>query len=377
MTAHRPEERLRARAEAASRKVQMPAPGARYASAPRGGGPSSAEVVALQRTLGNRAVSRLLEDDQHAHDEESSVQRSSVQEVLGTSGTPLAAPVRTEMEARLGADFSDVRLHTGPSAQRSAAEIGARAYTSGSHVVIGDGGADRHTLAHELTHVIQQRQGPVSGTDNGGGLRVSDPSDRFEREAEANATRVMQRSPAAQVQRTPATPAARLQGANVQRVHYSAGEAVTAHPGFTVTLRATLNGHRIGTFSSETTPYSPGDHAEDQMVDEIEATIANLQPNRAVQRALADIQGRRHILEIDLTASPCSSRRGTAAKADRAEGCAERLIELAEHGYLGHHFKIYLNAHHLYRPGGVSDSKRKSEKAMQDMAHSGIRASIG
>ncbi|WP_411147068.1 DUF4157 domain-containing protein, partial [Streptomyces sp. x-80] len=65
---------------------------------------------------------------------------------------------------------------------------GARAYTSGSHIVIGDGGADRHTLAHELTHVIQQRQGPVAGADNGAGLKASDPSDRFEREAEANAT---------------------------------------------------------------------------------------------------------------------------------------------------------------------------------------------
>ncbi|WP_408055332.1 eCIS core domain-containing protein [Streptomyces paludis] len=67
--------------------------------------------------------------------------------------------------------------------------------TSGSHVVIGRGGGDKHTLAHELTHVIQQRQGPVAGTDNGSGLRVSDPSDRFEREAEANAQRVM-RGPA-------------------------------------------------------------------------------------------------------------------------------------------------------------------------------------
>lgn len=95
------------------------------------------------------------------------------------------------MEARLGADFSDVRIHDDSAARSSAAEIGARAYTSGSHVVIGDGGGDKHTLAHELTHVIQQRQGPVAATDNGSGLRVSDPSDRFEREAEANATRVM------------------------------------------------------------------------------------------------------------------------------------------------------------------------------------------
>ncbi|MGW4727001.1 eCIS core domain-containing protein [Streptomyces sp. NPDC004291] len=81
-------------------------------------------------------------------------------DVLRSGGSPLDEATRTDMEARLGADFSDVRLHTGAAARRSAAEIGARAYTSGSHVVIGDGGDDRHTLAHELTHVVQQRRAP-------------------------------------------------------------------------------------------------------------------------------------------------------------------------------------------------------------------------
>ncbi|MEU8763161.1 DUF4157 domain-containing protein [Streptomyces sp. NPDC048659] len=128
---------------------------------------------------------------ENAQAEQPSVQRSAVHEVLRASGRPLDDATRTDMEARLGADFSDVRVHDDSAARASAAEVGARAYTSGSHVVIGDGGADRHTLAHELTHVIQQRQGPVAGTDNGSGLRVSDPSDRFEREAEANATRVL------------------------------------------------------------------------------------------------------------------------------------------------------------------------------------------
>ncbi|MFJ5683453.1 DUF4157 domain-containing protein [Streptomyces sp. NPDC093099] len=95
------------------------------------------------------------------------------------------------MEARLGADFSDVRIHTDTAAHRSAAELGARAYTSGSHVVVGPGGGDRHTLAHELTHVIQQRSGPVSSTPTSDGVSVSDPRDSFERAAEANARRVM------------------------------------------------------------------------------------------------------------------------------------------------------------------------------------------
>ncbi|MFE1906053.1 DUF4157 domain-containing protein [Streptomyces gardneri] len=122
---------------------------------------------------------------------EAPVQRSPVHKILSEAGRPLDAPVRADMEARLGAEFSAVRIHDDQAARASATEIGARAYTSGHHIVIGDGGNDRHTLAHELTHVIQQRQGNVAGTDNGDGLRVSDPADRYEREAEANATRVM------------------------------------------------------------------------------------------------------------------------------------------------------------------------------------------
>ncbi|WP_412126860.1 DUF4157 domain-containing protein [Streptomyces zaomyceticus] len=161
----------------------------------------------LQRTAGNAAVVQLLRQSGHLGNEERhqhgagcghaqggppAVQRSAVHGVLRTSGRPLDDGTRTDMESRFGgADFSDVRVHDDGAARASAAEIGARAYTSGSHIVLGGGGGDRHTLAHELTHVVQQRQGPVSGTDHGNGLQVSDPSDRFEREAEANATRVL------------------------------------------------------------------------------------------------------------------------------------------------------------------------------------------
>jgi hypothetical protein len=134
---------------------------------------------------------------------------SQVPPVLQRSGQPLAAPVKEEMEARLGADLSDVRIHADSAARASAAEVSARAYTSGSHIVIGDGGADKHILAHELTHVIQQRQGPVDATDNGNGLRVSDPSDRFESEAEANAHRALAGPAAAPGQVQRAVPAER------------------------------------------------------------------------------------------------------------------------------------------------------------------------
>ncbi len=197
MRAHEPKENEKEPHRPARGATERPG----EAAAPAGRVPDA--LLALQRTTGNAAVLRMLQRDRHRHGPDCGhqqpgaepVQRSAVHDVLRAPGRPLDAPLREEMESRLGSDFSDVRLHTDSAARASAAEVGARAYTSGNHVVIGDGGGDKHTLAHELTHVIQQRQGPVAGTDSGSGLSVSDPGDRFEREAEANAVRVMRRTP--------------------------------------------------------------------------------------------------------------------------------------------------------------------------------------
>ncbi|MFD8288739.1 DUF4157 domain-containing protein [Streptomyces lavendulae] len=193
---------------------------------------TSAALVSLQRTAGNAAAARMLKEQRRDPDtdggHEQPVQRSTVHDMLRSPGQPLDEPLRTEMEGRLGTDFSDVRLHTGAAAQRAAAEVGARAFTSGNHVVIGDGGSDKHTLAHELIHVIQQRQGQVTGTDDGTGLKVSDPGDRFERAAEAGATEDLRGEAARTAEATapvqsPARDASPL--APVQRVRRSASQA--------------------------------------------------------------------------------------------------------------------------------------------------------
>ncbi|MFI0773999.1 DUF4157 domain-containing protein [Streptomyces sp. NPDC021212] len=201
---------------------------------------SAQSLAALQRTAGNVAAVRSLqraqeqaeEQERHQHGpgcDHGAVQRSAVPDVLSSEGKALDEPIRNEMESRLGADFSGVRLHTDSAARASAAEIGARAYTSGNHVVLGDGGGDKHTLAHELTHVIQQSQGPVAGTDNGSGLKVSDPSDRFEREAEANATRAM----AGPVPRdtAPTEPAGHHRTAGPADIQRAPGNGPTDKPG--------------------------------------------------------------------------------------------------------------------------------------------------
>jgi hypothetical protein len=92
---------------------------------------------------------------------------ASVDHVLRQAGSPLPASVRRDMESRFGHDFSDVRVHTDSVAQASARHIAANAYTAGTHIVFGAGrfapesSSGAHLLAHELTHVLQQRAGTV------------------------------------------------------------------------------------------------------------------------------------------------------------------------------------------------------------------------
>jgi hypothetical protein len=89
------------------------------------------------------------------------------------------------MESGLGHDFSRVRIHSGPEAAQSAQAVGAHAYTVGSDIVLGagtsvHGSAERRLLAHELTHIIQQRQ---AGTHPTGPLSIGPPDDAYEQEA--------------------------------------------------------------------------------------------------------------------------------------------------------------------------------------------------
>jgi Domain of unknown function (DUF4157) len=78
-------------------------------------------------------------------------------------GRPLPEPVRAKMEAALAADFSNVRVHVGPQAER----IGAIAFTMGSDIYFAPGRYQPETargqqlLGHELAHVVQQRAGRV------------------------------------------------------------------------------------------------------------------------------------------------------------------------------------------------------------------------
>ena len=86
-----------------------------------------------------------------------------VHEVLRSPGQPLDAHTRAFMEPRFGHDFSRVRVHSGVTADQSAREINADAYTAGHNIVFGAGqyrpstACGQRLIAHELAHVVQQR----------------------------------------------------------------------------------------------------------------------------------------------------------------------------------------------------------------------------
>jgi outer membrane protein OmpA-like peptidoglycan-associated protein len=129
-----------------------------------------------------------------------------VNEVLQTSGQSLDVGTRGLMESHFGHDFSMVRVHTDSQAAESARVVDAEAYTVGRHVVFGSGRYEprstvgRRVLAHELTHVVQQRD--AAGADDAP-IELCNRSD-YEGQAES-AANGLNASPVGSL--TPAAPA--------------------------------------------------------------------------------------------------------------------------------------------------------------------------
>jgi hypothetical protein len=82
---------------------------------------------------------------------------------LDSHSQSLPDGTRADLEPRFGHDFSRVRIHAGAAAARASRAVGARAFTVENDIVFGEGQYDPHSasghrlLAHELTHVVQQR----------------------------------------------------------------------------------------------------------------------------------------------------------------------------------------------------------------------------
>ncbi len=176
--ARKREERLRRQAAEASASVALPA-------APT----SAASVVQAQAEVGREggALSPALS--------------GRIQAKRG-GGQPLEATVRRGMEGVFQVSFGHVRIHADPEADALNRGVAAIAFTVGSDIFFRAGfyqpqtPAGQHLLAHELTHVVQQRTGSL-GTSNGGGasggtMTVGAADDRHEQEAEQTAQTTQQ-----------------------------------------------------------------------------------------------------------------------------------------------------------------------------------------
>lgn len=86
-----------------------------------------------------------------------------VRSLNSIAGQSLPNTTRNFFETRFGQDFSRVRIHNDSQSAQSATEIQAMAYTSGDNIVFAPGHyapeshEGKRLLAHELTHVLQQR----------------------------------------------------------------------------------------------------------------------------------------------------------------------------------------------------------------------------
>jgi hypothetical protein len=136
---------------------------------------------AWQQTYGNRAVQRAV------------AALRPVSAEADVPGQPLAPAVRETMQNQLGQDFGRVRLHADAQAHRLATRLGAEAVTIGRDIFFAPGQYDptsyrgQRLLAHELAHVVQADQPSLSTAAPG---LISQPGDRYEREADRIAGRI-------------------------------------------------------------------------------------------------------------------------------------------------------------------------------------------
>jgi len=94
-----------------------------------------------------------------------------------TAGGLSALPFRAEMEQAFGEDFSDIRVYLGR--KRAMQQIQAGAATQDKTIVFDSASPDREQVAHELTHIVQRRNGSTAGSAKG----LSNPNQSAENEA--------------------------------------------------------------------------------------------------------------------------------------------------------------------------------------------------
>jgi hypothetical protein len=113
-------------------------------------------------------------------------------------GSPMDEGTRTKMEGGFGTSFDRVRVHTDSESDALNHKLGAKAFTTGNDVYFRQDAnpSDHGLLAHELTHVVQQR-----GMSGGGSMHVGPAGDAHEQHADSMAAGVTSGAAPAAAQR--------------------------------------------------------------------------------------------------------------------------------------------------------------------------------
>jgi hypothetical protein len=156
--------------------------------------PATARISSIRRKEAGASGAPGRDGNGVAAGAEQAVARAS-----SSSGAPLPDDVRDRFESSLGADLSNVRVHTGAESAHAAAAVGAKAYTTGNDIHFAAGQYapldpfGLHLLAHEVAHT-QQQTGAARGPQYK--LDVSAPGDAAELEADRAADAMTSHRPA-------------------------------------------------------------------------------------------------------------------------------------------------------------------------------------
>jgi hypothetical protein len=162
-------------------------------------------VTVLQQQVGNQAVQRLLAQRSGGGPFDLDDETAGRINRERSGGQALDSNVQAKMSEGTGQDFSDVKVHTGSESHALNEQLSAKAFTTGSDIFFRAGAYDpgssggQELLAHELTHVVQQRSGSVGS--GGSGITVNAPGDSYEQEADSVAKSVMSAQPTPGIQR--------------------------------------------------------------------------------------------------------------------------------------------------------------------------------
>ncbi|HXI24689.1 MAG TPA: DUF4157 domain-containing protein [Pyrinomonadaceae bacterium] len=224
-----------------------------------------ADILALQRIVGNRAVQRMLSSQPHAlsppsarsnaiqlqpEEEEEPLQGAfeaapRTDKTLTENRTGLPDGLKAGIETLSGLSLDDVKVHRNsfrPS------QVQALAYTQGVDIHLAPG-QEKH-LPHEAWHVVQQKQGRVKATLQAGGVPINDDRD-LEKEADAMGRLAAQgqRAVAGTLHDTPAASAHVIQGLFPTSIMQ---QVVTGQPVTGINLSTKTQENLSGVFVMET-----------------------------------------------------------------------------------------------------------------------------